>query len=166
MVYDDNSVALNTRYYYRVRAFNGGVNSAWSNTINRLTPAAAIPGLTIIDNGQAGTSFTGSWLTSGAAGAYGTNSLYSSGGATYTWSFTPTTTATYEVSIWYTTGGTRYTAVPYAITHAGGTANFVVNQTANGGMWNVMGQYTLNAGTNLHGYSNRGTANKSAKHQC
>ena len=101
----------------------------------------------IIDNGQAGTSFTGTWAVSGATGAYGTNSLYGWGGATYTWSFTPTTTATYRVSMWWTVAGTRYTAVPVAITHAGGTANMTVNQTANGGMWNVLGTYTLNAGT-------------------
>ncbi len=58
----------------------------------------------IIDNGQAGSSYTGSWYASGAPNPYGANaSLYgytsSNGGAapTYTWSATLPQSGTYDV---------------------------------------------------------------------
>jgi FtsP/CotA-like multicopper oxidase with cupredoxin domain len=39
--YTDTTTALNTQYYYRVLAYNAGGNSAWSNTVNALTPVSA-----------------------------------------------------------------------------------------------------------------------------
>ncbi|OHB55678.1 MAG: hypothetical protein A2Y07_09035 [Planctomycetes bacterium GWF2_50_10] len=146
MVYTDNSVLPNVRYYYRVRAFNGVNNSGWSNSVNLLTPGTT-PAITIIDNGQAGTSSTGTWQTSTAPNPYGTNSLWSYNGATYTWSFTPTVTGTYRVSMWWTALASRYTAVPVRIWNGGTVANLTINQTQNGGVWNVLGQYTFTAGT-------------------
>ena len=101
----------------------------------------------IIDNGDAATSYTGSWPVSSAAGAYGANSVYGSSGATYTWTFTPAATGTYELSMWWTALSTRSNSVPVTIQHAGGTANTTINQTTNGGQWNTIGQYTFNAGT-------------------
>jgi hypothetical protein len=38
-------------------------------------------------------------------------------------------------------------AAPVSIVHAGGTANTTVNQTENGNQWNLLGTYTLNAGS-------------------
>ena len=43
----------------------------------------------IIDNGDPATRYTGSWGVSGAANPYGTESLWSRDGTTYTWTFTP-----------------------------------------------------------------------------
>ena len=145
--YVDNTVVLNTTYYYRVRAFNGAVASLWTNTASASVGATPPPVVVIIDNGQAGTSSTGPWAVSGAPNSYGTNSVWSYSGATYTWSFTPTTTGTYRVSMWWTALATRSTSVPVRIWNGGTIANLNVNQTQNGGMWNVLGQYTFNAGT-------------------
>jgi PKD repeat protein len=101
----------------------------------------------IIDNGDAATSYTGNWSVSSATGAYGTNSVFGSSNATYTWTFTPTTTGTYELSMWWTAVSSRSNSVPVTIQHAGGTASTTINQTTNGGQWNVINQYTFNAGT-------------------
>ena len=38
-MYTDNGLSRNTRYYYRVRAFNGGGSSAYSNVANTKTRA-------------------------------------------------------------------------------------------------------------------------------
>jgi hypothetical protein len=141
--YADNTVALNTLYYYRVRAFNGAVTSGWTNTASALIGTLAA---VIIDNGQAGTSSTGTWRVSAAPNPYGANSLWSYSGATYTWAFTPPTTATYRVSMWWTSLPSRSTAVPVRIWNGGTIANLTVNQTQNGGMWNVLGQWPMTAG--------------------
>ncbi|MEN6384979.1 MAG: PKD domain-containing protein [Phycisphaerales bacterium] len=120
----------------------------WSANVSR-TLTVSNPSIeVIIDNGASGTSSTGTWRASGASGAYGTNSLFAAtNGATYRWSFTPTTTGTYTVSMWWTALASRVTSAPVSITNAGTTANLTVNQTTNGGKWNVLGQYTFNAGT-------------------
>lgn len=101
----------------------------------------------ICDNGDAGTSSTGTWRTSGAPNPYGNDSVWSYSGATYTWSFTPTTTGTYSVSMWWTELSSRSGGVPVSIQHNGPTANTTINQQQNGGKWNVLGQYSFNAGT-------------------
>jgi hypothetical protein len=41
--YTDSSVALNTTYYYRVRAYNVVATSAFSNTATAATPAQIVP---------------------------------------------------------------------------------------------------------------------------
>ncbi len=41
----------------------------------------------IIDNGDSGTSFTGSWSVSEGENPYGSNSVYGTDGETYTWEF-------------------------------------------------------------------------------
>jgi PKD repeat protein len=101
----------------------------------------------IVDNGQAGTSSTGTWAASGATNSYGNNSLWSYNGATYTWTFTPTSTGMYKVSMWWTSLSTRSSSVPVLISHSGGIASTTINQQQNGGKWNDLGQYTMNAGT-------------------
>jgi lysophospholipase L1-like esterase len=100
----------------------------------------------VIDNGGPGTSFTGVWQISGATGSYGSNSVWSRDGAKYTWSFTPTLSGNYQVSMWWTAYSSRSTAVPVDIQHSGGTARVTVNQQANGAKWNVLGTYSLVGG--------------------
>src|SRR5512135_1963409 len=106
----------------------------------------------IIDNGQAGTSYTGTWSASSAAGYYGTNSLWSykssSGGSapTYTWSATLPQSGTYDVYAWWTSyvgSTTRSTAAPYTITYNGGSQTVNVNQRINGGQWNKLGTFAF-----------------------
>jgi hypothetical protein len=100
----------------------------------------------IIDNSTAGTSFTGTWAASGATGYYGTNSVWSRDGDTYTWTFTPSATGNYELSMWWTVWPSRSTSIPVSIAYAGGTANVVINQQVGGNQWNVLGTYAFQAG--------------------
>jgi hypothetical protein len=100
----------------------------------------------IVDNGEAGTSSKGSWYVSGGANPYGNSSVYSkSAGKTY--SFDAALHGTYEVSLWWTEWPSRSTSVPVEI-YDGNTLidTVLVNQTAQGDQWNVLGTYNF-AGT-------------------
>ncbi len=123
-------------------------NDAWSTAATRLLVVGSAPGPSeaIIDNGGAGTSYTGSWGVSGAANPYGSSSLWSRDGATYSWSFTPSAGGNYEVSMWWTAYTSRSSSIPVDIQHAGGTTRVTINQLQNGGKWNVLGTYAFVAG--------------------
>lgn len=104
----------------------------------------------ILDNGQAGTSSTGSWYFSSAPSPYGVNAAYAppaATAATFTWTPTIPAAATYQVYVWWTSDTTRTNSVQYTITHAGGTATPTVDQTTGGGQWHSLGTFTFNAGT-------------------
>ncbi len=114
---------------------------------------------TIIDNGKSGTSATGSWGASTASGSYGTKSVYSannsgqytfgagSGSGSTTTADTGTTTSggsSVEVAAWWTQHFNRNTAVPVQIYDGSKLiATVKVDQTKNGGKWNVLGKYTF-----------------------
>jgi glucose/arabinose dehydrogenase/PKD repeat protein len=101
----------------------------------------------VLDNGDPGTSSTGSWLLSGGAQPYGANSIYAkNSAATYTYSVTLPQAGTYEVFAWWTTLASRSPAVTYRIAHSGGTASVVRSQKADGGRWNSLGVLSF-AGT-------------------
>jgi muramidase (phage lysozyme) len=142
-----------------------------SETANYSTCADAVKfvsstGTTLyIDNGKTGTTASGSWTVSSGVKPYGSNSLYSkTNGATY--SFTPstsgsssttttTTTSTsgttstatagsYQVALWWTATGTRYSNVPVRIYDGSTLLKTVrVNQQRNGGCWNALGTFSF-----------------------
>jgi hypothetical protein len=98
----------------------------------------------VIDNGEPGTSATGGWSTSGGAGFYGVNSLYSKiAGSTYTYRFTLPQAGDYEVFLWWTEFSSRRSDVPVQVTHASGVATSTVDQRANGGQWNRIGSWSF-----------------------
>ncbi|WP_170302455.1 SGNH/GDSL hydrolase family protein [Desulfosarcina widdelii] len=105
----------------------------------------------IIDNGDAGTFSTGAWYVSGGADPYdpndrAANSLYSRDNTTYTWTFTPSVSGTYQFSMWWTEYPSRNTMIPVSVDYSGGTDSLFINQSINGGMWNSLGSYPFNAG--------------------
>jgi hypothetical protein len=104
----------------------------------------------VIDNGDLGTSFTGTWQVSGAANPYGTNSLWSYSGATYIWTFKPTRSGNYDVFMWWTALSSRSMSVPLSIQHSSGTAYRAIDQTKNGGKWNYLGTGRFNAGSSYN----------------
>jgi hypothetical protein len=107
-----------------------------SETVTVSVIDAAIP--LILDNGDAGTAYTGTWRISGGPAPYGPESWYSSAaGADYT--YTLPAQGEYQVFAWWTVVDNRRTSVPYEITHRGGTATVIVNQRLNGGQWNQLG---------------------------
>jgi PKD repeat protein len=108
--------------------------------------AAGAMGDTIIDNRDSNTSSTGVWQASGATGYYGTDSVWSRDGATFTWSFTPADSGEYEVSMWWTAWSSRSNNIPVDIQSTAGTTRVYVNQLANGSAWNSLGKYTFLSG--------------------
>lgn len=96
-----------------------------------------------IDNGDPGSSSTGTWLNSGGANSYGSTSLYARPEATYTWQFDSQPAADYEVLMWWTTTDTRGSSVNGEIVSSNGTIPFTINQLIDGGQWNSLGIYSF-----------------------
>src|SRR5438876_772714 len=103
----------------------------------------------ILDNGQPGTSFTGTWVVSSDPTSFGADSLVSAGVDvdTFRWSPTIPATSTYTVSVWWTSAPTRSTTVRYTVSYAGGTRVFTVDQQFGGGQWQLLGTFPFTSGT-------------------
>jgi PKD repeat protein len=101
----------------------------------------------IIDNGDPGTTYTGTWPASGGTSPFGANSLWSRDGATYSWTFTPPQAGDYEVFMWWSGWSSRSPSVPVDIQHQGGTTRVVINQLQNAGKWNSLGTFSFAAAT-------------------
>lgn len=117
------------------------------------TPAAVE---VIIDNGDAGTSSTGTWKTSGAPNPYGSNSLWSRGANdTYSYTAAATPSAEYEVYLWWTQWPSRVTNAPVQI-YSGNTllATVTVNQQANSAKWNLLGTFKFDSDAKITIVSN------------
>ncbi|MBN8456931.1 MAG: PEP-CTERM sorting domain-containing protein [Verrucomicrobia bacterium] len=95
-----------------------------------LLPASAA--VITIDNSDSGYSETGSWNTWGSEGQQGTNYRYSNSPATSTatWTASGIAAGRYLLSASYTPGGTRPTAVSYAVNNGIGTLGPVSQLTA------------------------------------
>ncbi len=93
----------------------------------------------IADDGAPGTSSTGNWRRSGGRNPYGSQSLYASGGSTYT--FRVPAMGENTVYLWWTEWPSRSTRVPISIIHAGGLASVTSNQQADGGKWIPVGSF-------------------------
>ncbi|WP_238650460.1 polysaccharide lyase family 8 super-sandwich domain-containing protein [Paenibacillus piscarius] len=113
-----------------------------------------LPGEEVIvdNNDSTGVLKTGSWKTAAVqTDRYGINYLHddNSGKGSKSVTFTPDlpATATYSVYMMWPQHFNRSTAVPIEIVHAGGTATLTIDQTANGGIWNLLGTYSFAAGT-------------------
>ena len=106
------------------------------------TPGAF--GDVIIDNGEAGTSYTGTWSPSGGSEPYGDDSLWARDGATYTWAFDSQPAGTYEVLMWWSAYPSRASNISVDINYDGGSVTTSVNQSENAGQWNSLGTYYFN----------------------
>ncbi len=142
--FSSSSLSLGTHTISFRAQDNGGI---WSSEAQQSLVVSVSGSSTplIIDNGQPGTSFTGSWTASGGPNPYGAGSIYSKNGATYTYTFSLPSAGAYQVSGWWTQIASRPTSAPIDITHASGTSTVNVNQQANGGQWNSLGTFTFNS---------------------
>ena len=107
--------------------------------------ALNVPSEIIIDNGDKGTSYTGTWYASVGVGFYGDNSLYSKdSGASY--SFEAPIDDTRVVSLWWTCRDSRSAQVPVQI-YDGDTLldTIIVNQKIDGAKWNILGTYSFSS---------------------
>src|SRR4030042_1718393 len=85
----------------------------------------------IIDNGNPGTTYTGSWPVSGGTTPYGTNSVWSRNGDTYSWQMSSQPAGVYEVYMWWSGYSSRGPNISVAINHANGTQTVNINQQQN-----------------------------------
>ena len=102
----------------------------------------------VLDNGQAGTSFTGTWTVSTDPTSFGGNSLVSAGAGAHTHRWTPSVpvTRTYAVYVWWTSDASRAEAVIYAVQHLDGPTFVFANQQIGGGQWLLLGTFRFAAG--------------------
>lgn len=146
--YSNTGLAANTTYYYVVRAVNATGASPNSNQATATTWPVEI----IIDNADAGFTASANWLTgTSATDKYSTDYRYRSTATVSdaaTWNYTAQQTRNYEVFAWWTQGSNRSATAPYVISRSGGTTTVNKNQQINGGSWQSLGTFLINAGAN------------------
>ncbi len=149
----DDPAVIGIRGYDLNRAFDGLIDDVrvynralTEDEVSDISFSVAEPFEVIIDNRAENTSYTGKWSVSGGANPYDADSFWSRNGSTYTWTFSPTVSASYELSMWWTEWSSRSTNVPIDIEHSGGTTRVYINQQQNGGQWNSLGNYIFEAG--------------------
>jgi hypothetical protein len=103
----------------------------------------------ILDNTDA--TVNGSWVTgTSSTDKYGADYRFKSHGtgAAYLDYFpTIVTAGNYKIYEWHPQGSNRTTDAPYTIHYNGGSQVITVNQTANGGSWNLLGTFNFAAGS-------------------
>lgn len=116
------------------------VIDAW---IRSTTECAGEADGVIVDDGGAGTSFTGSWTLSGAPNPFGGRSLYSRVEGTYTFRAGLPRAGTYEVYLWWTEWPSRLASVPVDVVHSGGRHATTIDQRSGGGKWALLGAWSF-----------------------
>ncbi|HWP93828.1 MAG TPA: GDSL-type esterase/lipase family protein, partial [Thermodesulfobacteriota bacterium] len=120
------------------------------------TPAQIVvdvvsPAVIIVDNTDPGFSKVGSWSTYLCGACYGANYFVTGAGTgskKATWTFQIGAPGEYEISAQWASKFDRATNAPYTIKNNTTTlATVFVDQTVNGGQFNLLGTYTLQAGT-------------------
>lgn len=151
--YTDEAAAMNTTFYYRVRALNSAGTATSSNQ------SLALPWVEFVDNlDTAKVEILPNpeptppvWVPSALTkGYWGTNyHANTTSGTPASFGFVPAipATAQYQVYLRWTEGSNRASNVPVDIIHAAGTATVPVNQKFSGGSWQLLGTYSFNAGT-------------------
>ena len=132
-------------YFARTYAYNTG-GYGYSSTTEGFDTDADANGTYIIDNGDNGTSSTGTWSASGGANPYGSGSLYCHAvNSTYT--YEKTLDGNYTVSLWWTEYASRSSSVTVKVYDSGDNLldTKSVNQTTLGGQWNEQDTYDFNA---------------------
>ena len=106
----------------------------------------------IVDDSNSGFSASSSWYrATWSSSKYGDSYRYRYTGSesdAATWTVSVPSAGTYAIYAWWVSWSNRATAAPYIIYHSSGSSVVYADQTANGGKWNYLGSYYLNAGTN------------------
>lgn len=126
----------------------GGTSGALALTV--VTPTEVIADNTAagVQDAAGGRTFTGAWCPSAVQPAYGGASLYSCGGGTDSYRWTPrlSVTGTYDVYVRWTASANRSSSASYVVRHSTGTATRTFDQRVNGSTWQLHGRYTFAAG--------------------
>jgi hypothetical protein len=126
-----------TTYFFRVLAQTEG------GTLRSTAASFTTSGGLIVDNEDA--LYSGSWtLGTSATDKYGSYYQYASATAGFVASAEATyipnipTLGLYDVAEWHSAGSGRTTNAPITIFYSGGTTVLSIDQTVNGGAWNVI----------------------------
>ncbi|MCL6518213.1 MAG: family 10 glycosylhydrolase [Armatimonadetes bacterium] len=156
--YSNTGLSAGTSYTYYVKAYDAAGNeSAASNSDTATT-------WIILDNPSA--TYTGTWTTgTSSTDKYGTDyrfaSTASSETATAKWTPTINSAGSYNVYVWYPQGSNRSTKAPYTVYYSGGNVTIQVNQTTNGGKWNLITTKSFATGTTGYVKLGNGTGESS-----
>ena len=128
-----------TAYHFQCVSVNANGTATSSDYV---FATGAAPSEIILDDGDTGTSTTGTWTTR-TDGGYGGDyrrvlNRRTSANATYTWTPTVTTAGYYAVYCQYPVFSNNTTAATYTVTYNGGTTSATFNQTTGGGQWNLI----------------------------
>jgi len=125
-------------------------DTAAINDSLRTTPNAENPQI-IIDNTDSGCTFSTAWsISNGITGFYGTNYAYYPSNSSTVWAkWTPVIPedGNYRIFMRWAAYSNRPPLAPVEIKHMEGASTVKVNQTLDGGKWNFLGSYQLNAGS-------------------
>jgi hypothetical protein len=147
-----SGLSASTTYHYRVKSKNYSNLQSVSGDFTFLTNPSGVVSDILIDNGYPNVTVNLSWVNgTSSSDKYSTNYLFKSRVSTtggYV-NFVPTilTAGNYEISEWHPAGLNRTTDAPHVIHYNGGSATVYVNQTANGGKFNLLGTWNFAAGT-------------------
>ena len=143
-------VALEAR---RVTANWDESTATWAG-VNTAMAAQPAGNVIVVDDGDAGTSLSGTWpystnpLTAKAIGADYRYNSDATAGNTHTWTPTITEAGDYQVEVHFTAEADRSTATPYTVYYNGGSKAYSVDQTgAADGIWKTLGVHPFAAGT-------------------
>lgn len=156
--YSNTGLSAGTSYTYYVKAYDAAGNeSAASNSDTATT-------WIILDNPSA--TYTGTWTTgTSSTDKYGSDYRYastaSSETATAKWTPTVNSAGSYNVYVWYPQGSNRSTKAPYTVYYSGGNVTIQVNQTTNGGKWNLITTKSFATGTTGYVKLGNGTGESS-----
>ncbi|MBN1378392.1 MAG: RHS domain-containing protein, partial [Gammaproteobacteria bacterium] len=102
-----------------------------------------------LDNSEG--SAIGAWPSSSAVIGYtGSNyQFHAAGSGDNSFSWTPNLSGEYQIYARWTSHANRASNATYTITHSAGTDNISVNQKQNGGVWNLLGTYTLDTSSTI-----------------
>nr|AXR85425.1 xanthan lyase [Paenibacillus nanensis] len=142
-------------YLFRLKTTGKNVSSSGYKLMldNFSLVSTGIDTTVIVDNADAaGVTKVGTWTgTNTQTDRYGADYIHdgNTGKGTKSVTFTPNVpiSGTYQVYMMWAAHTNRATNVPVDVTHSGGTATLNVNQQGNGGVWNLLGTYSFNAGS-------------------
>jgi len=153
-VEDPGPVQFDSPGSFTVRFTVTDSNGASDPTPGQVTVTVnAPPGSgTIIDNTDAGFSTVGNWpVSTGVPGFYGSNYQYTNkgdGSRTANWQFNVGSAGDYDVAAQWAAHPNRATNAPYSLYNNGILIGTVTaNQQTGGGLFNLLGTFTLAAGT-------------------
>ncbi len=104
----------------------------------------------IVDNQDSAFSMTGAWTYATSSQAYKDHYWWTPSDGPYTATWTPDLPpGAYNIYARWVSNEYRSTAVTYTVTHISGTTPITISQRTNGGLWNLLGTFTIDPGTGV-----------------